>query len=68
MIGVHCMSHCTNLTVQTFFRMGIVRKIENVLQSLYAYFFRSPKRTQEFVDLVDIVKHQISLDFYVIPS
>jgi hypothetical protein len=62
------MSHHTNLVIQTVFKLSIVKKIENVLQSLYAYFFRSPKRTQEFVDLVDIVKHQISLDFYVIPS
>jgi hypothetical protein len=36
--------------------MGIVRKIENVLQSLYTYFFLSPKKTQKFVDLVDIME------------
>jgi hypothetical protein len=36
--------------------MGIARKIENMLQSLYAYCSHSPKKTQEFVDLVDIVE------------
>jgi hypothetical protein len=36
--------------------MSIVKKIEDVLQSLYAYFFHNPKITQEFVDLVDIVE------------
>jgi hypothetical protein len=56
MIGVHCMSHCTNLVVQTLYQMGIVRKIENVLQNLYAYFFHNLKRIQEFVDLDDIVE------------
>jgi len=55
-IGVHCMSHGTNLAVQTLFKMGIVRKIEDVLQSLYTYFSHSPKKTQKFVDLVDIVE------------
>jgi len=36
--------------------MSIVKKIEDALQSLYAYFFHNPKITQEFVDLVDIVE------------
>jgi hypothetical protein len=52
MITVYCMSHHTNFGVQTFSKMGIVKKIENiVLQSLYAYFSHSLKRTQEFVKL-----------------
>ncbi len=56
MIGVHYMSQCINLVVQTFSKMGIVRKIEDVMQSLYAYFFHNPKRTQKFVDLAHIVE------------
>jgi hypothetical protein len=56
MINVHWMSHRTNLVIQTLFKMSIVKKIEDVLQSLYAYFFHSPKITQKFVDLVDIVE------------
>ncbi len=31
MINVHCMSHQTNLVVQTLFKLGIVGKIEDVL-------------------------------------
>ncbi len=36
--------------------MGIMRKIEDVLQSLYTCFFHNPKKTKEFVDLVAIVE------------
>jgi hypothetical protein len=56
MIGVHYMSHHINLIVQTIFKMGIVRKIKDVMQNLYAYFFHNPKRTQKFVDLAHIVE------------
>jgi len=42
--------------MQTLSKLAIVGKIEDVLQSLYAYFFHSPKRTQEFVELVDIME------------
>jgi len=56
MINVHWMSHRTNLVIQFFKKMSIVKKIEDALQSLYAYFFHNPKITQEFVDLVDIVE------------
>jgi hypothetical protein len=34
--------HHTNLVVQTLFKMGIIGKIENVLQSFYDYFFHHP--------------------------
>jgi len=56
MIGVHCMSHGTNLAVQILFKMGIMRKIEDVLGNLYTYFSHNPKKTQKFVDLVDIME------------
>ncbi len=55
-IDVHCMSHSTNLIVQFFSKLGIVRKIEDVLQSLYACYSHNPKKTQEFVDLANIVE------------
>ncbi len=50
------MSHSTNLIVQFFSKLGIVRKIEDVLQSLYACYSHNPKKTQEFVDLANIVE------------
>ncbi len=56
MIGVHFMNHHINLVVQFFSKVGIVRKIEDVMQSLYAYFFHNPKKTQKFVDLAHIVE------------
>jgi hypothetical protein len=36
--------------------MGIVRKIEDVLQSLYAYFSHNLKKPKNLVDFVDIVE------------
>jgi hypothetical protein len=36
MIGMHC-TNLTNLVMQTLSKMGIVGKIENVLQSLYSW-------------------------------
>jgi hypothetical protein len=50
------MNHRTNLVVQFFLKLTIVRKIEYVLQSLYPYFSHSPKRIQEFAELVDMWK------------
>jgi hypothetical protein len=50
------MSHCTNLVVQTFLKLAFVGKIEDVLQSLYAYISHNPKRIQEFVELANVVE------------
>jgi len=38
MIDVHCMNYHSNLMVQTFSKLGIVGKIESMLQNLYVYF------------------------------
>jgi hypothetical protein len=53
-ISVHCMNHWTNMVVQTFYKLGIVWKIEVVLQSLYVYFSHSLKRFHVFVELTNI--------------
>jgi hypothetical protein len=45
MINVHDINHCMNLVIQFFFQLGIVGKIGDVLQSLYAHFFQIPKKT-----------------------
>lgn len=65
------MSHHTNLVVQTFFKLGIVGKIEDVLKWLYAFFFHNPKIIQEYVELINIVEtkfqeHKNLLDFNVV--
>jgi len=56
MICVHCMNHWANLSMQSLSKLIIVGKIEDVLQSLYVQFSHNLKRTQEFVELVDIVE------------
>jgi hypothetical protein len=58
MISLHYMNHHTNLAVQTFLWQGIMGKTEDVPQNLYSYFFHSPKKTQKFVELANIVKTQ----------
>jgi hypothetical protein len=71
MINVHCMSHHTNLVVQTLFELSIVGKIEDVLKWLYAFFFHNQKIIHEYVELINIVEtkfeeHQNLLDFNVV--
>jgi hypothetical protein len=53
------MNHHTNLVVQILFKLSIVDKFEDVLQSLYANFSHNPKRIQEFVELVDIMEIRV---------
>jgi len=50
------MNQQTILVVQTLSKLAIIGKIEDVLQSLYAYFSHSLKRTQKFVEMADIVE------------
>jgi hypothetical protein len=44
MLGVHCVAHQTNLVVQTLSKLLLVSKIEIMLQSIYTYYYLSPKR------------------------
>jgi hypothetical protein len=60
MTGIHCMTHCTNLVVQTLLNLAIVRKFEDVLKNLYSYFSHNPKRTQEFIKLANILENTFS--------
>ncbi len=48
--------HWTNLVMQTFSKLAIVRKIEDVLQNLYAYFSHSLKGIIKFVELANIME------------
>jgi hypothetical protein len=54
--GMHCMSHRTNLTIQTLSQVPLVMRIEELLQSLYSFFSHSPKQNQELADLANIVE------------
>ncbi len=57
------MNHYTNLVIQTLSKLAIVRKIANALQKIYAYF-HSPKKTQEFTKLANIVKIKHEVDAF----
>ncbi len=48
------MNNHTNLMIWTLSKMDIVGKIEKTLQSLYDYFSHGVRRTQEFLEVVDI--------------
>jgi hypothetical protein len=41
---VHYMAHKTNLAIQILSHLQMVNKIEGLLQTLYNYFFKSPKK------------------------
>ncbi len=54
--GIHYMAHCTNLMMQTFFQILIVKCIKDLFQCLYSFFFHKPKRHIEFLKLVEFTK------------
>ncbi len=56
LIGIHCMTHKTNLVMQSLSSMPMVSKMEDLFQSIYGYFFSSPKHHLEFTKLVEIVE------------
>jgi hypothetical protein len=55
-IGIHCMAHITNLIMQSLSSMPMVSKLEDLLQSLYGYFFNSPKGILNFRSLLKLWK------------
>ncbi len=52
--GIHCMAHHTNLVVQTLFHIPIVKCIEELLQTLYSFFFHN--KHLEFLKLANLMK------------
>jgi hypothetical protein len=46
----------TNLVVQTLSDLPVVSQIEDLLQSLYAYFNKSPKQHLQFVKLTEVLQ------------
>jgi hypothetical protein len=51
-LGVHFMAHQTNLIVLVLSKMNLVANIENMLQSLFAFFSHNPKNFLKFFNLV----------------
>ncbi len=47
-----------NLAMQTLSKLNMVCRLENLFQTLYAYFSESPKKHLEFNKLVEIMETQ----------
>lgn len=56
LIEIHYMACKTNLVIQNFSIMPIVSKLNDLFQTLYGYFFSSPKCHFEVTKLAKIVK------------
>jgi len=52
----HCMVHQTNFVVQALFKLNMVCRLENLIQTLYAHFNNGPKRHLELSKLVKIIE------------
>jgi hypothetical protein len=56
MQGIQCMVHHTNLIMQVLSKLNMVNKLENLSQTLYALFYKSPKRHLDFNKLAKIME------------
>jgi hypothetical protein len=55
-MGMHCMAHKTNLTIQILFHFPMVNIIKGLLSTLYNYFYKNFKRHLEFTKLVEVME------------
>jgi hypothetical protein len=58
MQGIHSMAHWTNLIVQVLFKLNMFCRLENLFQTLYAYFSKSSKRHLKLNKLAKIMEIQ----------
>jgi hypothetical protein len=56
MQGIHYMAHWINLAMQTLFKLNMVNRLEDLLQTLYAYFNMNPRMHLELSKLVEIME------------
>jgi hypothetical protein len=49
-------SHKTNLAVEVLSQLPIVAGIEELLQNIYTFFCKSPKKHTEFVRLAELME------------
>lgn len=54
--GIQCMVHHTYLVVQVLSKLNMVNKLESLFQTLYAYFYKSPKRHLELTKFAKIME------------
>jgi hypothetical protein len=50
------MAHWCNLAMQIFCDLPIITRFEKLIQSLYTYFAKSPKRHLKFTKLIKIIE------------
>jgi hypothetical protein len=53
--GIQCMVHHTYLVVQVLSKLNMVNKLESLFQTLYDYFYKSPKRHLGLIKLTKIL-------------
>jgi hypothetical protein len=56
MQGIHYMAHRTNLAMQTLFKLNMVNRLENLLQTLYVNFSMNLIMCLELNKLVEIME------------
>jgi hypothetical protein len=54
--GVHCMTHHTNLVVQTLSSLTLVAKIEALLVGMYNFFAHNPNWALEASQLTKLLE------------
>ncbi len=55
-LGIHCMTHHTNLAMQTLSNLPLVIYLENLLQTLHSYFAHSLKKHLKFTKFIEILE------------
>jgi len=58
MQGIHYMAHQANLATKALSKFNVVYRLENLFQTLYAYFNENPNRHLKFNKLVKIMEIQ----------
>ncbi len=53
--GIQCMVHHTYLVVQVLSKLNMVNKLESLFQTLYDYFYKSPRRHLGLIKLTKIL-------------
>ena len=59
MVGVHYMAHWTNLVVQNLSNFEVVRNVEDLLATLYSYFYFFLNFTLEFQNLAVCLESRV---------
>ncbi len=58
MQGIHYMGHQSNIAMKTLSKLNMVCRLENLFQTLYAYFYENPNRHLKFNKLAKIMEIQ----------